>query len=272
MDVNSSEVTTNGNTSESNKNESVLNEANVVNTESLSDHFANRPIFVLEEERLASDWFSATTDESEHFDFSDANKIDLLDLSIKYFGTDFDIRSNLAKLWTEPINETQNKDNDDLDKNIQLPFIRPFFGPRETNQMNKRIQAPRGRGRAFTRINDPFRSRPPNTSRPPSMHVDDFVALERNDNPKRINKEFIRPNRGMNVPPLRSFGPNQRSTNAGNYRPPTNSRNITDRYNNRDLHRLNKNDNNFPLRWNRITGNNSRYDFRYPQYSRSFPR
>ena len=25
---------------------------------------------------------------------------------------------------------------------------------------------------------DPFRCRPPNTSRPPSLHVDDFVALE----------------------------------------------------------------------------------------------
>lgn len=25
---------------------------------------------------------------------------------------------------------------------------------------------------------DVFRSRPPNTSRPPSLHVDDFVALE----------------------------------------------------------------------------------------------
>ncbi|XP_045132482.1 protein virilizer-like [Portunus trituberculatus] len=38
------------------------------------------------------------------------------------------------------------------------------------------------RGRPFTRgmnlRSDPFRSRPPNTSRPPSLHVDDFVALE----------------------------------------------------------------------------------------------
>ncbi|XP_042220163.1 protein virilizer-like isoform X2 [Homarus americanus] len=38
------------------------------------------------------------------------------------------------------------------------------------------------RGRSFNRgVNmrsDPFRSRPPNTSRPPSLHVDDFVALE----------------------------------------------------------------------------------------------
>jgi len=31
-----------------------------------------------------------------------------------------------------------------------------------------------GSGRGF----DPFRSRPPNTSRPPSLHVDDFVAME----------------------------------------------------------------------------------------------
>lgn len=38
------------------------------------------------------------------------------------------------------------------------------------------------RGRGFLRAppqrGDPFRSRPPNTSRPPSLHVDDFVALE----------------------------------------------------------------------------------------------
>ena len=41
------------------------------------------------------------------------------------------------------------------------------------------------RGRGFGRggvnsRNDPFRSRAPNTSRPPSLHVDDFVAMEKN--------------------------------------------------------------------------------------------
>ena len=38
------------------------------------------------------------------------------------------------------------------------------------------------RGRGFGRPvprGDHFRSRPPNTSRPPSLHVDDFVALEK---------------------------------------------------------------------------------------------
>lgn len=38
------------------------------------------------------------------------------------------------------------------------------------------------RGRGFTRTppsrGDLFRLRPPNTSRPPSLHVDDFLALE----------------------------------------------------------------------------------------------
>lgn len=41
------------------------------------------------------------------------------------------------------------------------------------------------RGRGFGRggsgnRNDPFRSRPANTSRPPSMHVDDFMKMESN--------------------------------------------------------------------------------------------
>lgn len=37
----------------------------------------------------------------------------------------------------------------------------------------------RGRGfRGAVQRGDMFRSRPPNTSRPPSLHVDDFVALE----------------------------------------------------------------------------------------------
>ncbi len=45
----------------------------------------------------------------------------------------------------------------------------------------------RGRGYGRPALNtggrhDPFRSRPPNTSRPPSMHVDDFVKMENQQN------------------------------------------------------------------------------------------
>ena len=38
----------------------------------------------------------------------------------------------------------------------------------------------RGRGLMNQNRSDPFRSRPPNTSRPPSMHVDDFIKMEKN--------------------------------------------------------------------------------------------
>ena len=43
------------------------------------------------------------------------------------------------------------------------------------------------RGRGFGRgvqqnRHDPFRSRAPNTSRPPSMHVDDFIKMENQGN------------------------------------------------------------------------------------------
>ncbi|KAL1380601.1 hypothetical protein pipiens_014065 [Culex pipiens pipiens] len=51
-----------------------------------------------------------------------------------------------------------------------------------TGRPEKKIFATPLRGRGFTRApitrGDLFRSRPPNTSRPPSLHVDDFLALE----------------------------------------------------------------------------------------------
>lgn len=82
------------------------------------------------------------------------------------------------------------------------------------------------RGRGFPRVvpqrGDLFRSRPPNTSRPPSLHVDDFVALEtcgaQPTGPTGYNKisreilstrvrsvrgrTFISPDRGMHFRPI----------------------------------------------------------------------
>lgn len=83
------------------------------------------------------------------------------------------------------------------------------------------------RGRGFPRTapqrGDLFRSRPPNTSRPPSLHVDDFVALEtcgaQPTGPTGYNKlsrdllntrvvrsvrgrTFISPDRGVHFRPL----------------------------------------------------------------------
>ncbi|XP_037953026.1 protein virilizer [Teleopsis dalmanni] len=51
-----------------------------------------------------------------------------------------------------------------------------------TGRVEKKIYVTPVRGRGFARApptrGDLFRSRPPNTSRPPSLHVDDFLALE----------------------------------------------------------------------------------------------
>lgn len=49
-----------------------------------------------------------------------------------------------------------------------------------TGRPEKKLYVSRGRpySRASTSRSDLFRSRPPNTSRPPSLHVDDFLALE----------------------------------------------------------------------------------------------
>ena len=43
-----------------------------------------------------------------------------------------------------------------------------------------------GRGSGNMNRSDPFRLRAPNTSRPPSMHVDDFVKME-NEVPANMN-------------------------------------------------------------------------------------
>lgn len=57
----------------------------------------------------------------------------------------------------------------------------------------------RGLAAQAARHHDNFRSRPPNTSRPPSMHVDDFMKLEQKSDQNREagdveNQQFRREN------------------------------------------------------------------------------
>ncbi|XP_055683194.1 protein virilizer isoform X2 [Lutzomyia longipalpis] len=70
----------------------------------------------------------------------------------------------------------------------ERPIAAPCFRTRRvevepsTGRPEKKIFVTPMRGRGFPRTpqarGDLFRSRPPNTSRPPSLHVDDFLALE----------------------------------------------------------------------------------------------
>lgn len=72
------------------------------------------------------------------------------------------------------------------------------------------MAAPRGRGRgSFGQLNRPhdiFRQRKQNTSRPPSMHVDDFVAAEYKDvGPLTGLAPPKRPPKGGAKPPARGL-------------------------------------------------------------------
>ena len=62
-----------------------------------------------------------------------------------------------------------------------------------------------GRGRSNPRMNDMFRSRKQNTSRPPSMHVDDFMAME-------SAKTQDSPSMRRPGPKVRSLAPSWRSS------------------------------------------------------------
>ncbi|KAF7993249.1 hypothetical protein HCN44_006309 [Aphidius gifuensis] len=82
-------------------------------------------------------------------------------LSSKGQNTTTEINRDIQKVPIIPITKTKQ------------PFVTPMRG-RAQFVTSRGGMTPGGIGRGA----DPFRSRPPNTSRPPSLHVDDFVALE----------------------------------------------------------------------------------------------
>ncbi|RWS31806.1 Protein virilizer-like protein [Leptotrombidium deliense] len=174
--------------------------------DTLAFQFSGRPVyFVTHHCNERQHYFPAS---AEFFDYEssligEGTKINLKSLSEDYCGTDFDLKSALEELCKcqepgeLPLNASSDlpiKKSDSLTSHkdsmkhtaIKTPYIAPMRG--------RGYQRP-GMMSHSTRVNDPFRSRPPNTSRPPSMHVDDFVALEqgRNDNfsgGKRSSKDY----------------------------------------------------------------------------------
>ncbi|KAL7984173.1 hypothetical protein Chor_002743 [Crotalus horridus] len=124
--------------------------------ESLQHLFNNRTMYILADvidDQLKSMWFLPFQAEEIETDL-DMVKVDLIELSEKGC-SDFDLQAELDSGKSEYIE----------------PAKRAHIVP-----------PPRGRGRgAFgqgIRPHDIFRQRKQNTSRPPSMHVDDFVAAE----------------------------------------------------------------------------------------------
>ncbi|XP_043285640.1 protein virilizer [Venturia canescens] len=121
------------------------------------------------------------------------NTVDLLALAAELLPTDFNLLTEAQLLCsrvppddsTQPIQPKGRnegpEDSRDSQKQTNVPtaktkqpFVTPMRGRAQFVNSMRSGSTAGGAGRGA----DPFRSRPPNTSRPPSLHVDDFVALE----------------------------------------------------------------------------------------------
>uniref|UniRef100_A0A4W5JEP2 Vir like m6A methyltransferase associated n=1 Tax=Hucho hucho TaxID=62062 RepID=A0A4W5JEP2_9TELE len=166
-------------------------EPTLPNPDTLLAQFNHRTVFVLSEvldEQLKALWFSPF--HTDHMEAElDMVKVDLLGLAQECC-PELDLKSELERSFlSEPLSPSHTKTNKGfrLGKHKHETFITSgksdYIEPAKRAHM---MAAPRGRGRGgfggqLCRPHDIFRQRKQNTSRPPSMHVDDFVAAEFKD-------------------------------------------------------------------------------------------
>nr|CAH7713265.1 unnamed protein product [Callosobruchus chinensis] len=118
------------------------------------------------DERLTSRyWLAVPADENDQ----DQENVpcDLLEICRQCIRPEFNIVKEVERVCR--ISSSDNPD--DKEKQLDadsMKMKKPFVSPMRA----------RGFARTIPQRTDAFRSRPPNTSRPPSLHVDDFVALE----------------------------------------------------------------------------------------------
>ncbi|KAG1683645.1 Protein virilizer [Nymphon striatum] len=158
--------------------------------DNVSNQFGARATFMIadsDDDRLSpSYWFCQPSLEESEYDADQNVELDLTGMSEKLC-PGLNLKGALEKAYMP--NEIFASKTDSNEKKPPTSTSRPIGKKRYQPFINpgKRDFASGSRGRGFSRggllhsrLNDPFRSRPPNTSRPPSMHVDDFVALEKN--------------------------------------------------------------------------------------------
>ncbi|XP_041649805.1 protein virilizer homolog isoform X3 [Cheilinus undulatus] len=161
--------------------------------ETLGAQFNHRTVFILSEaldEQLKTLWFSPFQTDDIETDL-DMVKVDLVGLAQECC-PELDLKAELERSFlSEPSSPGHTKPPKGfrLGKHKHETFI-TSSGKSDYVEPAKRahiMAAPRGRGgrggfgQNLTRPHDIFRQRKQNTSRPPSMHVDDFVAAEFKD-------------------------------------------------------------------------------------------
>ncbi|XP_038567454.1 protein virilizer homolog isoform X2 [Micropterus salmoides] len=161
--------------------------------ETLAAQFNHRTVFILSEaldEQLKTLWFSPFHTDDIETDI-DTVKVDLVGLAQECC-PELDLKAELERSFlSEPSSPGHTKTTKGfrLGKHKHETFI-TSSGKSDYIEPAKRahiMAAPRGRGgrggfgQNLCRPHDIFRQRKQNTSRPPSMHVDDFVAAEFKD-------------------------------------------------------------------------------------------
>lgn len=108
------------------------------------------------------------------------NKINMIDLAEKYFNCDSNqLGTMITTLFAQVVDSSE-------------PVVEKMELEEDTKLMGSTKRLPvRGRARPYHTRSDMFRSRPPNTSRPPSMHVDDFVLMEKKSSGGQSSKNRV---------------------------------------------------------------------------------
>ncbi|XP_062841767.1 protein virilizer homolog isoform X1 [Trichomycterus rosablanca] len=167
-------------------------EPSLPSAEPLQTQFNNRTVYVLSDildDQLRALWYSPFQSddmETEQDMVRSTVKVDLVALA-QQCCPDLDLKAEIERSYlSEPTSPGHSKPTKGLKlgKHKHETFI-TSSGKSDYIEPAKRahiMMAPRGRGRgAFNQLGRPhdiFRQRKQNTSRPPSMHVDDFLAAE----------------------------------------------------------------------------------------------
>lgn len=150
----------------------IQSEPKVSKSETLAVLFANRSL----EKRVDS--LLLPSEES-----GEMVEVDLITLGRCVSGIEFNLSQSLKEqiLVLDPGKKTSKTESEKKATTQQQQLLIPA----------KTIATPsRGRGRATGIRYDPFRTRLPNTSRPPSTHVDDFVAMEKDTSGQLKNRRI----------------------------------------------------------------------------------
>ena len=121
-------------------------------------------------------WLSSNTGDRHELHPAHLESVDLLSVSQKYISS-LDLLSAAKEVTKERTLATDRKKKG-VKKSMMETKVLQNKNIISAFKDGKNVTL-RGRGFARTAFKtDPFRTRPPNTSRPPSLHVDDFLVLE----------------------------------------------------------------------------------------------